>query len=206
MYTRDLYNQKFGRLTAISLVDGTGKRKWLCQCECGKSVIVLQGNLTRSHTLSCGCLKQEIVRSGAHTVHGQSHTRLYSIWKGMRKRCYNQNASNYPRYGGRGITICSEWLESFEHFHAWAMQNGYADDLSIDRMDVNGNYSPENCRFATAKRQSNNRRSNRVIVCNGISKTVAEWSVTTGVSAMSITARIDRLGWDTEKALYTKSK
>lgn len=155
---RDLTGKKFGRLTVLELaMRGSRGTKWLCRCDCGNETVVFGGNLTRGNTLSCGCLRYERLREGI-TSHGLSGSRLHSIWCGMRKRCNNPKAMRYERYGGRGITICDEWLDDFAAFHAWAMANGYRDDLSIDRIDNDGDYEPGNCRWITLS--ENTRRMN----------------------------------------------
>ena len=132
--------------------------------------------------------------------HGMRHTRLYNIWRSMNQRCYNPNCRNYNRYGGRGIRVCDEWKNDFSVFAEWAFANGYADNLSIDRKEVNGNYEPSNCRWATAKKQANNRRSNRFVECNGVSHTLGDWSEITGIKIATIWARLES-GWTPEKAL-----
>ena len=202
----DLTGKKFGRITVIQYA---GKSKcnhiqWKCKCDCGKEIIVTTGHLRSGHTQSCGCKAKELARD-AHTTHGMSETRLYHIWSNMIDRCENQNVSHYFRYGGRGITICKEWRNSFEAFGNWALSNGYRDDLSIDRIDVNGNYCPENCRWATPKEQSNNKRNNHLIEYNGETKTMKQWCDQFGVSFDLVKQRINKLGWSPEMAFFTPS-
>lgn len=134
--------------------------------------------------------------------HGMRYTRIYGIWKAMKQRCFDSNCRNFSKYGGKGITVCHEWKESFQTFYEWAISNGYSDCLTIDRIDVNGNYEPSNCRWATQKKQQNNRSNNRILEFNGVCHTLAEWAEITGISKGTIWARL-KCGWTTEKALTT---
>lgn len=132
---------------------------------------------------------------------GSTKNRLYRIWTNMKSRCYNPKASRYEHYGGKGVTVCPEWLNDFQAFYDWAMSHGYSDELSIDRIDVNGNYEPGNCRWEPPKGQSNNLSVNRKITFNGMTKTLAEWAAVTGINRRTISARLDVRGWSVEKAL-----
>ncbi len=124
--------------------------------------------------------------------HGLSKTRLYGIWRDMKKRCYCQSCKGYKNYGGRGITICSDWLHDFQTFYNWAMDNGYAENLSIDRINVNGNYEPSNCRWATKKEQANNKRNNHFLTLNGKTQTITQWANEIGVTDTTVHSRLKR--------------
>ena len=174
----NLVGQKFGRLTVISINEEKTKEKgkayWNCKCECGNICCVTAWNLISNHTKSCGCLQCER-RSSGNIKHGFGHTRLYGIWDGIKSRCNNTNDCRYEDYGGRGITLCEEWANDFMAFNNWAISNGYNENLTIDRIDVNGNYEPTNCRWANKKMQANNRRNNIVISIDGLSNTLMQW-------------------------------
>jgi len=158
---KDLTGKRFGRLVVIKIekVGKNGGIKWACKCICGNEVIVAGYRLTSRHTKSCGCLKKEVDAYGSIT-HGLSKNPLYSVWKNMTRRCVDKNSDWYHRYGGRGITICEEWKD-LSVFVSWAESNGYKTGLEIDRIDNDGNYCPENCRFVTRSQNSHNKTSVR---------------------------------------------
>jgi hypothetical protein len=136
--------------------------------------------------------------------HGKANTRLFGLWRGILTRCNNPNRSDYKYYGGRGITVCDEWLHDFQAFYDWAMANGYEEHLTIDRIDVNGNYCPENCRWVTMQKQSENKSNRRIILAFGETLSLTQWANRTGISKSTIKSRIEKLGWSNEKALTHK--
>lgn len=174
----DLTGRVFGRLTVIEQAEdyikpnGEHYAKWKCRCSCDNQTIidVMQSQLRSGKTVSCGCLHREVNQGNKYNlVHDKSNSRLYKVWNAMKERCYTTTAHNYYLYGGRGITICDEWRNDFQAFYDWAMANGYDENApfgqcTIDRIDVDGNYEPSNCRWVDAKTQMNNRRNSK----NGI--------------------------------------
>lgn len=200
---KDLTGQKFGRLTALYRLHNTKERtKWLCICDCGNLKEATAHDLTTKNTRSCGCLhKESLTQLNKYKItHDKSDTRLYSIWGKMKNRCYNYNSHNYSNYGKRGIAVCDEWKDDFMAFYKWAVDNGYRDNLTIDRIDVNGNYSPDNCRWATDKQQARNRRSNRCITINGITRCLSEWCEIYNLNYQTIVYRLNH-NWAVERAL-----
>lgn len=156
---KDISGQKFNRLTVIKRagIAKDGHVLWRCRCDCGSECVVFRGNLLKGNTQSCGCLNSEL-SAGRNRVHRGFGTRLYNIWGGMKQRCKNQNSDKYEWYGGRGIKVCNDW-QKFIPFRDWALANGYTDALTIDRIDNDGNYEPENCQWIT---QSENSRKARL--------------------------------------------
>lgn len=164
---KNIKGQKFTKLKVIDLQGVQNHRAmWLCKCDCGNEIVVSSNSLLTKKTKSCGCLniKKIIERN---TTHGLSKTRLYKIWCGMKQRCYNKNDKRYNRYGKRDIKICDEWLKDFKKFYDWSIKNGYSDKLTIDRINNNGNYEPNNCRWITQHEQTRNYSRNIFLTYNG---------------------------------------
>lgn len=196
----DLTGKQFGRLTVLCK---NGKSKaghtlWKCKCECGNVTTVFGCNLTKGVTNSCGCFRKE-----KPTKHGMTHTRIRRIWSTMKQRCYNDNNIGYKNYGKRGIVVCDEWKNDFQAFYEWSMANGYTEEMSIDRIDVNGNYEPSNCRWVSMKEQQNNRTDNHYITHNGETHTMSEWADIVGIPYGTLNSRINTLHWSIERALTT---
>ena len=165
----DISGQTFGYLTVICQDESTiGQRnsKWLCKCKCGNTTIVTRSSLVNNHTLSCGCKKHE----SHNATHNMSKTRLYRIWRNIKNRCNRKEDKYWNNYGGRGIRICEEWDSDFLNFYNWSINNGYSDLLSIERIDVNLDYCPDNCKWIPIEEQQRNKTNNIFVVYNGEKK------------------------------------
>ena len=194
---------KYGRLTAIKYAGRYGhSSKWLFECECGNRKEIDVYRVLCGGTKSCGCLQAESRHLKAK--HGAcrkgQNSRLYRIWLRMKDRCYYPRDISYKYYGARGVTVCPEWHE-FRNFQEWAISNGYSDNLSIDRIDVNKNYEPSNCRWSDNLTQANNKRSNVYFEAFGEKHTLTEFSRIYGINWATLYKRVVNNGWDVETAL-----
>ena len=190
----DRVGQKFNMLTVLRrMPKDDNVTRWECMCDCGNITIVTDTHLTRKkHCVkSCGCLRREF--------HNKSNTRIYRIYSGMKHRCNCESSPVYKDYGGRGISMCEEWNNSFVKFYDWAMQNGYSDDLFIDRIDNDGDYSPDNCRWTNMHEQSVNRRNTRHVTFNGETKPLIDWCREFGINYGTAYLRLYKHGWPVEK-------
>lgn len=198
---KDITGKKFGMLTVIEYVETKNHRAMFkCVCDCGKECVKVGSLLTAGKTRSCGCLAKN---NTDQTTHGLSKTHLYGVWCTMKSRCHNKNSQRYSLYGGRGVVVCDEWLHDFKSFYDWSYANGYNEKLTLDRIDVNGNYSPENCRWVDMKTQNNNRRNNNLMTYNGKTQTLHQWADEYGIRYGTLWARINTYNWSIEKALNT---
>lgn len=207
MKPRDLTGQRFGRLTVLhrgeDQVDPSGKRHttWVCQCDCGNQSTVITDALLRGRTKSCGCWRKQYL-SQSKSTHAESDSPLYGVWCNIKQRCLCPTCHAYPYYGGRGITVCEEWRNSFEVFRDWAYANGYRSGLTIDRINVNGNYEPDNCTWVTRRAQANNRRSNVLLTYNGETHNLMEWAEKLHKNYKTLHTRLS-VGWSVERILTT---
>lgn len=198
MKTPDVIGSKFGMLTAEVELPKAGRRRvFRCACDCGKTKTALLENLRSGKTTSCGCAQKEAART-ANKTHGMTGTREFISWMNMKARCLNPASDDYENYGGRGIAICQGWLQSFE---AFLNDLGECPDgMTLDRIEVNGNYEPGNCRWATPKTQANNTRANRIVEVGGRQLTLAQACETLGLNYKTVHRRLAR-GWTISKAL-----
>lgn len=192
----DKTGERYGRLKVISMSDKRSGRKtfWNCICDCGNEKVVRSDSL--GSIQSCGCLKKEQDRKNLtkNHRHKQSGKRIYNTWMGMKMRCTNKNSDSYKRYGALGIKVCDEWMNSFDVFYEWAMNNGYDDNLTIERMDYLGNYTPENCTWIPHNEQAINRRSTVWIEWNGEKHYLKKWSELLGINYGTLSSRYNRSG------------
>lgn len=206
MKLNDLTGRRFTRLLVLDRAENSksGQPRWKCVCDCGKEKIVLGSCLVKGSTQSCRCLNAELT-SVSNSTHGccrlRGVTREYKAWKKAKERCFNPNNRQYRDYGARGITMCDAWKNDFAVFlkDMGACPSG----LTIDRVLVNGDYQPGNCRWATDKQQARNRRSNLNVVINGVSRCLIEWSEISGVPYHTVYHRLTKLGWDPEMAIFS---
>lgn len=194
----DLIGQKFNKLTVISRAESrrqpSGKlvTYWNRVCDCGNKAQVRGCDLKDGHVSSCGC---------SHIKHGYSHKeKLYSVWQNMKRRCYETTNKRYKNYGGRGIKVCDKWLHNYIDFRNWAIGNGYKDGLTIDRINVDGNYEPSNCRWVTLKDQQNNTTRNRILEYKGLKMSMAQFADKYNISYSKFNKRI-QMGWNIEKII-----
>lgn len=201
---------KYGHLTILDL-RYTKKPHYYtiakCQCDCGKIIEAHLQNIKSGKQISCGCYAKRQRDNGlVHFIHGQSKHPLHNVWDKMKSRCNNKKNNEYCNYGGRGIKVCDEWNNDFYVFYRWATENGYQKGLTIDRIDNNKGYCPTNCRWATAKEQANNRRSNVLIMYKGKTQNLLKWSEEKNIPYEVLRARIKNYGWTIERALETPVK
>lgn len=202
----DITGRRFGMLAVTGFdcdyryPNGAHTEKWLCKCDCGKIVSVLRKNLLSGNTTSCGCVRisKSIRRL---TKHGGKGTKLYDVWCGIKDRCYNSNNRSFLYYGGRGISMDAKWKHNYENFKIWSELNGYKEGLTIDRIDVNGNYEPSNCRWVDRSTQANNRSNNITIEYNDEMHTCAEWAHIKGINYDTLNNRYNS-GMSAEDILF----
>lgn len=201
----DITGKIFGYLTVIKLDHrrqrpGHNESWWLCKCDCGKEKLIERRALVSGSTKSCGCHKCDLLR--AKKKYTPTTRKIKQVWDSMIYRCTNPNSRVYSKYGGRGITVCSEWL-SFTSFMDWSLRNGYAPRLTIERIDNDKGCSPDNCKWATYKEQENNKSSNHIVTYLGEAHTVMWWSEHTGINFSTLRQRISDRNWSVERSLLT---
>ena len=204
----DITGQRFGRLTCIKPSmrhsSSQSEKMWICKCDCGNEITTRGSSLRNGSSKSCGCARIETLKN--NTTHALSVDengkcpRLYRIWKNMKSRCLNPNTPKFINHGGRGISICSEWVVDYMSFHNWAIGHGYQESLSLDREDNFGNYEPSNCRWSTQHQQNINKRDNHVVTFHGVTKTLIEWAKIIGINYSTLDNRLMQYHWTVEKA------
>lgn len=195
-----MIGKKFGKLTVLEECKERNKHRqkvYKCQCDCGNIAYVRGYKLRSGYTKSCGCLRHEKYA----IKHGKRHTRLYTIWLNMKDRCCNKNTPSYKNYGARYINVCDDWQHDFMNFYNWAMDNGYQEGLTIDRIDNNKGYSPDNCHWTTPKQQCNNKRNNVYLTYNGKTQTMMQWSEELNIPYYTIKTRHHK-GWSDNECLF----
>lgn len=205
----EIPKMKFERLQPIRIVDGKGRTKWLCKCDCGNEVVVTQKNLCNGNTKSCGCLNTEM-RKGRNKGY-RGNERLYVLWVGIKGRCNNPNNTSYKWYGAKGIRVCEEWENDYLSFKKWAIESGYDETLprgaqTIERLDTNKDYCPENCTWKTIQQQQRNKGNLERYSYRGEEHLLCEWAEILGLDFRTLRTRIYMHGWSIERALSTPIK
>ncbi len=207
-YNNPVYIGKvYGRLTVVEALHIGNQWRWRCRCECGNERIVAPMKLFSGHTISCGCARADRMKTYTDIYrrkHGDTGKRLYYILSGMKRRCYNPSDKDYHNYGGRGIRICDEWRNDYSSFKEWALSHGYKDNLTIERIDVNGDYCPENCKWIPHGEQSLNTRANFHVIYHGKDYVFAQLCKEKGIKYYSTYNRINVHGWSVEEAVDYK--
>lgn len=197
----DITGKRFNSLVVIKRLENAkgGVVRWECLCDCGNITAVRGSNLKNGAVKSCGCRREDAGK--LNSTHGMSKSKLYRKWAGMKQRCYNNSIASFKDYGGRGIKVCNEWKDSFETFRDWALSHGYSDDLTIERIDTEKDYCPNNCMWIPFNKQQGNRRICYSFVHNGESKNLADWCRDLNLDYYMVHNRIYKLGWSFEKAI-----
>lgn len=199
-----IIGNRYNKLTALKKTGQLeGKSSYiyyLFLCDCGKKVLVAGSLVLSSRRKSCGCLK----KTPPSQTHGMSYSRVYKIWQNIKKRCYKKTENNYKNYGGKGVVMCKEWLNEPMCFIGWALKNGYKDNLTIDRINNNGNYEPTNCRWVTKYVQANNTSTNRYISYKDKTKTLAQWAKEYKINRNTLRKRIESNKYSMHEALTNK--
>lgn len=210
MYTITKYGkpewigQKFNDLTVVRAEHTPPNWKWVCKCKCGNEKLYSPYKVITGHTKSCGCAKVERCHEMTRKYrikHGGNGERLHRIWCGMKQRCNNPDSKDYVDWGRRGVKVCEEWQKDYSVFREWALSNGYREDLTIDRIDVNGNYEPNNCRWIALEQQNRNKRNSVYVEFNGERKLLIEFCEELGLNYYTVYGRINQHGWSVEEAL-----
>lgn len=201
----EMVGRRFGRWVVIEETDkrtSNGAIMYKCLCDCGNTKVVDGTILRRGDSLSCGCYNHDIITKMGNAVYKE---KLYGVWGSMKGRCFNKNDPNYHNYGGRGITVCDEWANSYDSFKKWAYENGYEKGKWIDRIDNEKGYMPDNCRWCSPKEQQNNKRTNHNVEINGETHTVTEWAEISGINRGTLYSRVKK-GWTGEKLICPVDK